>query len=76
MNRKQARMTTNSITLDSLNRAVALMKELSVKPKIVESKKEARRMTKNDPTGHTWKVGEKYYLLHGTEGKQGLRYDN
>ena len=69
-------MTTNAITLDSLNRAVALMKEFAVKPKIVESKKEARRMTKNDLTGHAWKVGEKYYLLHGTEGKQGLRYDN
>lgn len=57
-----AAITNKQLQLDDIRKVAEKMKENSIKPRVVKSKREARIMTKNDVLGHTWIVGEEYYL--------------
>ena len=64
-------MNTHTAELYSsidIERMKTVMRENAVKGKIIKTQKEAHRMTKNDPFGHVWNVGDEYYLLYGKEG--------
>lgn len=55
-----------SVTLAALRKALDVLKNNHQKPLKVQSKFEAEEFTKADKARgieHTWKVGEKYYLL-------------
>lgn len=54
-----------ALTLEKIVSVANLLRDNSVPPRVVKTAKEARNLTKNDPCGHKWKVGEKYYLMAG-----------
>jgi hypothetical protein len=39
------------------------VKENNIRPKVVKSKSQAKRMTAKDPDGYHWRVGERYFMV-------------
>lgn len=54
---------TATLTLAQLRNAVARLKQHALPAVTVVSEAEAQAMTRDDPAGHVWHVGEQYYLL-------------
>lgn len=42
--------------------AAKLLRENLVPPNVVKTKQDAQELTKRDPSGRVWRVGERYYL--------------
>lgn len=51
----------SDLTLQSLRELADLMRKHAMLPRVVKTKKEAQELTRNDPCGHKWQVGEEYY---------------
>lgn len=49
------------ITLEKLKTIVAALKANVIPPLKVETTEQAERMTRSDPVGHVWAVGEGFY---------------
>lgn len=58
----------DELTLEKFREVVAKMRENAIKPRTIKTKKEARQLTKQDPVGRKWKVGEEYYLVARGKG--------
>lgn len=55
-----------SPSLAALREIHEFLEARSIKPRVVQTEEEARRMTAEDPLGHQWRVGEAYHVLkHG-----------
>lgn len=54
---------STGITVEMIRKMAAKMKENEIPPRTVKTRKEARELTANDPVGHVWSVGDKYYLV-------------
>lgn len=64
----------DGLTLDQLRAARALLQKHAIPPGTVMTQAEADELTRNDPRGHVWRVGERYYrveTLHGTMAAPG-----
>ena len=61
-------MATN-LTKEMLRSIVDAMKITGAKYRTVNNRKEARKLTANDPFGKAWIVGDNYYLVIEQRGK-------
>lgn len=52
----------SGLTLEKIRSAADLMRKNDIPACVVKTKKEALEMTRNDPGGREWKVGEEYYM--------------
>jgi len=50
------------LVVKELRKAIALLKKNKIEPLEVLTKEQALQMSKNDPTGSEWRVGDKYFL--------------
>ena len=57
----------DGLTLKDVEKMHQQMKDKSVMPKKVKSKKEAKKLSRHDPLGRTWKKGDEYYLAMSSE---------
>lgn len=56
------------LTTDMIRRAAALAQSQHVTPRTVKTKREAAMLTRADPAGHKWQVGDQYYLAVANPG--------
>lgn len=53
----------NTLTLEAIRKAKKLANDCAIHPHYVKTQKEAKILSKNDPCGYKWKVGEAYYII-------------
>jgi hypothetical protein len=51
------------LTLEKLRAAVKILRSNTIPLHVVTTDKEARKLTKNDPSGHIWQKGDQYYYI-------------
>lgn len=49
--------------MSKLAKVTEAMKKQSEAARVVKTAEEAREFTADDPLGHTWNVGDKYYVF-------------
>lgn len=56
-------MGNSVLTVENLRKMVESVRDKSIPPFVVASDEEAERFTRDDPTGHVWHKGDRYYLI-------------
>jgi hypothetical protein len=64
----KARKQTIDVGPELMASLYAYVKDNNVRPQIVKSKSQAKRMTAKDPDGYRWKMGERYFIVVAAKG--------